>query len=709
MTSKKKVILPELNIVEFNEKIRETIKNCQEDINYKIVDVDFPKSVQRTLIQNQPNFKNLEKQFMDYTINISEKLPLVASTNIYNKLLSIIDFKSINRDVLLIVSQLKTINFQLIFSFVKIIFNDISRTRNNSSFYRKFTEIINSDLDCWEDLETHGSNFVFFFLYLFVNSINDIKIYVSETDILRQLDTGKNIFCIYHKKLGFTNDGIKNLYQQILNTNEEILLESIPFINSETPKSEYEIYAYLIMDLRVKKTDLDGYCLNTNSHNKFLRNFYGLFHQPTITFLNERKHNYIYNNLFTFLNTFNIFLSSKIKPVDRHRYLLAGSVIKSAYNVRDCADVDFFVLDHEDNIEEYGRYAPDIGIPGIFDDFGKTFYGNEEYYFPMIPEMYERQKALKKKEDLSEKLPKNIMNNFPKYSVSGLKAGRYIDIYAAECKKVGYYFDNLDELVSNPDFRVYFMGCPVIQLKLEMVRDNMKGIDLGRVSKKQLHDLHYLRTNYEYLFSRTDFNEFGLDRFKDKERMKKTKIHLGLNCYHKELVSDEKAGYDLVIRRTPIFLEEITAKLIRESPLLISRENDIIDGDCRLTYQKPLLSSLPGSLFTPSKTEINVVYYFEISDFGEIKIFINSEGEQTDISFYENVCITGNLKVEVIEGVKKIFVGISGNKMRKIYAQIPNQEKKYKMVLINFMKNLIQMHKMIDSHTKERITVELLK
>ena len=43
--------------------------------------------------------------------------------------------------------------------------------------------------------------------------------------------------------------------------------------------------------------------------------------------------------------------------------------------------------------------------------------------------------------------------------------------------------DNLDELVSNPDFRVYFLGCPIINLKLEMVRDNIKDIDLRRVSR----------------------------------------------------------------------------------------------------------------------------------------------------------------------------------------------------------------------------------
>ena len=710
MTSiKKKIILFDLNLIEFNVKVIEQIKNCQEEINYKILDIDYPKSVQRTLIQNNPLFKTTEKQFLDFTINLNEKLPLIPSTNIFNKVSSLIEFNTIDRDVSLIFSQLKTINFQLVFSLIKFIFNNISKTRNNSIFINKITDVINSNPDSWLDIEAFGNDCVFYLLNLFVNISGDFKIYISESNILRELDSNKNVHCIYHKKSTFTNDGIKNLYQQIINTNEEILLESIPFINHDKPKPEYEIFSYIIIDNRIKKTELDGFNIPTNSHNKFLKQFYSLFHQPTINFLNERKHNYIYNNLFTYLNTFNIFLHTKIKPIDIQRYLLAGSVIKSAYNVRDCADVDFFILDHEDNIEKYGRYAPDVGIPGIFDDFGKTYYANEEFYFPMIPEMYERQKEIKKKEIIPDKSPKNITNNFPKFSVSGLKAGRYIDIYSSECKKIGFDIDNLDELVTNPNNRIYFLGCPVIQLKLEMVRDNVKDIDLGRVSRKQLHDLHFLKTNYEYLFSRNESIEFCFEKLKDKEKFKKSKIHIGLNCYHKELISEDKVGYDLVIRRYPLFVEDITAKIINESPLLISRDNDVYYDDCRLTYQKPLISSLPATLMTPSKVEVNVIYYFEVSEMGEIKIFINTEDEMTDVSFFRNVCMTGNMKVEINDGIKKIFISISGNKMKKIYSQIPTYDKKYKLLLINLMRNIIQTHKIIDCHTKEKITIDVLK
>jgi len=47
--------------------------------------------------------------------------------------------------------------------------------------------------------------------------------------------------------------------------------------------------------------------------------------------------------------------------------------------------------------------------------------------------------------------------------------------------------------------------------------------------------------------------------------------------------------------------------------------------------------------------------------------------------------------------------------MTKISQQLGTQEKKYKTMLVNFMKNLIQLHKMIDCHTKEKITIDFLK
>jgi hypothetical protein len=389
-------------------------------------------------------------------------------------------------------------------------------------------------------------------------------------------------------------------------------------------------------------------------------------------------------------------------------YLLAGSVIKSAYNVRDCADVDFLVLDHENQIK---NFYPEVGISGIFEDFGKTYYGNEEYYFPMIPEMYEKQKKMKETmradpENVVE--PLTILNNFPKYSVSGLKAGRYIDIFAGECKKIGYSVGNMDDLVFNPENRIYFLGCPVIQLKLEMIRDNIKDIDLGRVSRKQLHDLHFLKKNYEFLFTQTECREFGFDRFSGGD-IRHPKIVLSLNCYNRPLISESKVGYDLVIRRIPLYLQDITRIMIEQAPLLISVGNDIREFDFKRIYQSPLLSSLPASMKRDGST-VEVSYYYEVSSVGEIKIYINPSEE---VSLFRDVCITGHIRIESgeIRETKKILISVDGGKMKRIYGQIGNMDirKEYRMRLIIFMKNLIQIHKMVDCHTKEKVLVDFLR
>jgi len=721
--------LPEFDTIDFNQKVMEILKRCQSEIEYRISDsIDYTKSVQRVLIQDEPSFTNLEKYFMKENLNsvkdILKKgiIPLVISKTMYNHVLSIVENEYLNKDVSIIVTQLKTINFQMTLTFVRIIFEDICRNvRNKSKFYEKSNQVLQDRaVQNWEQVEQqYGNNVVFFLLSLLIQSIPEVSIYISTNDMSRVIDSSKNMYCIFKKSLTFSHDGMKNLYQQMEMLNTEVDITDVYFLDDkETPRSEYSLYSYLVVDMRSKKIDIENCVLLENND----RNFNLLFHEATITFLNERRHNYIYNNLYIYLLSFNIFLKTMIKPADRIKYLLAGSTIKSAYNVRDCADVDFFVLDHEDEIEKYSSYKPNVGVPGIFDDFGKTYYGNEQFYFPMIPEMYEKQRELKERQraeiEQERKVPSPavreplmILNNFPKYSVSGLKAGRYIDIFSGECQRIGYDIWNLDDLVTNPDNRIYFLGCPLIHLKLELVRDNIKDIDLERLSRKQLHDLHFLKTNYAYLFISSDLVEFPFL----KRDMRDPKIKLTLNSYHKPLVSDDKIGYDLVIRRYPLYMEDIIQKLILESPLLVSRDNDIDDIDARLVYQKPLLSTLPGVLMNIMKgkpsIEVPVIYYYEVSVSGELKIYIFPAVSQTkEISLFKDIVLAGNIKVEMTDAGKKLMVSVSASKMKKIFSQLvgPERVKEYRIMLLNFMKNLINLHKMVDCHTKERIFVETL-
>lgn len=679
----KKVLTPvsDLDIAEYNKKIIECIHSNQDEINYRLNGkLDYQKKIQRRSLKEDDKFKELETQFLRQpTFNLKQRLPFIPTAVIQNHVLELFGEKShISDDVNNIVENLKSLPFSVVQSLIRIIFANLEG-RNMSRFWAEMQTIMTKTYRDFAEIETdYSMNHVFFMLQLFANSSNNLKIvfHFMETEAKAL----KNV--IYQRRLIYTNDGAKNLYQQ---------LDDKPFDLEQ--KSEYSVWASLVLDARFK-----GVAYSTKHLGLF-------FHEPTIRFLNERRHDIIYNGAGTYLRTFHVFLHTTIHPKDRMRYVLAGSVAKSVYNVRDCSDIDFFVLDHEDNIEKYASYKPNTGEE-IYDDFGKTYYGNEGFYFPMIPDMYKKQQEWKQtRTKRTDTL--TILNNYPEYSVSGLKAGRYVDIYCALCRKLGYNVYNLDDVVSNPECHIYFLGCPILALKLEMARDIVKDIDLGRISKKQLHDMHYLERNYGFLFSDSHRTIFGFDRLSDYKMMR-SMIQLELNCYH--IPMEGGAAYDLVIRRYPMYVQDMLENLIKKGPLLVSDVFPTKTSDIRNVYQKPLLSSLKDRMEISGKPD-DVWYYYECSKNGEISVYIQAKDSEEDVSLYEEVCISGNIRVEISEGSKKLSINVSGKKMKNIYQKItdPDKRKEYRGVLINIMKNVIQLHKIIDCHTQEKIAVDILK
>jgi hypothetical protein len=678
----KKILTPisVLDITDYNKKIIEYIHGNQDEINYRLNGkLDYQKKIQKRLLKEDDKFKELETQFLQQpTINLKERLPFIPTAAIENHVLELITEKNyISDDVNGIVEHLKSFSFSVVQSLIRIIFANMEG-RNMSRFWAEMQTIMTKTYRDFAEIEVEYSmNHVFFMLQLLCNSTNNLKIIFHFTEA--EAKVLKNI--IYQQKVTYTNDGAKNLYQQ---------LDDKPF-DLDT-KSEYSVWASIVLDARLK--------------GAYSTKHLGLFfHEPTIRFLNERRHDIIYNGAGTYLRTFHVFLQANIHPKDRMRYVLAGSVAKSVYNIRDCSDIDFLVLDHEDNIEKYASYKPNTG-EGIYDDFGKTYYGNEAFYFPMIPEMYKKQQEWKQtRAKRTDTL--TILNNYPEYSVSGLKAGRYVDIYCALCRKLGYNVYNLDDVVSNPECHIYFLGVPILAIKLEMARDIIKDIDLGRISKKQLHDMHYLDKNYSFLFSDSHRNIFGFDQLSDY-KMIRSMIQLELNCYH--IPMDDGAAYDLVIRRYPMYIQDMLATLIKKSPLLVSDIFTIRTGDIRNVYQKPLLSSLKDRMEISGKLE-DVWYYYEINKIGEITLYILQKDAEEDISLYEDVCISGNIRVDISDGVKKLSINVGGKKMKNIYQKIfdPDKKKEYRGTLINIMKNMIQLHKIVDCHTQEKIAVDILK
>lgn len=76
---------------------------------------------------------------------------------------------------------------------------------------------------------------------------------------------------------------------------------AVPFVGDE-PKCEYEFYVYLVFDPRVRKASMSGFRIIDA-----VSGFKLLFHPPTVIFLNERKHDVIYNHLYVYLLTFEAF------------------------------------------------------------------------------------------------------------------------------------------------------------------------------------------------------------------------------------------------------------------------------------------------------------------------------------------------------------------------------------------------------------------
>lgn len=679
-----------INMKEYNEKILNLLESCREEKLYKMPNgFEYRKKEQTMAIEDADGYSYWENYFCNKKKEgVDEYIPFVVSERVYDNIF--IPETYLNENINQIFQYLKGVNFAIIYEMIKQLHNNLKiNGRNMSLFSRKMDEIFQASYaSFWDVAENCGEDVLFYMLDLLLRSVSNIDLVVADEREIVELKKVRNLHILYSKEITYNNNGIKNLNQQLQRT---FAKAEVPFGMGD--QIEYKIWIVLIMDLRSRKVVLEKR-VDTINLPLFL-------HRRTVQWLNERRHDIILNNVGVFLRTFDVFLRTKIKPEDRFRYLLAGSAIKALYNIRDCSDIDFFVLDHEDNIEKYGSYKPDIGIGNIYDDFGKTYYSNEEFYYPMIPELYELQQEEKRiRRGVAEEIT-TILNNKPKFSVSGLKAGRYVDIFSCLSKKMGYNIDNLDDLVFDPDCKIFVFGCPIICLKLELLRDNMKDIDLGRISRKQMYDMFFIRDKMSHLFDEIDFSILGFSRLNEK-RCNRSLINLSeINCYNMPLV-EGSASYDLVFRRYPLYFEGIMRRIIDEGPLLISSDNRINEADILRRYQRPMLSTLRQKLEMRGEPE-DVIYYYEISDKGEITIEINEE----EGSIYENICITGFMKVEE-NASKKIFLNVKGKKMNKIYQKLETLDKKkeYRMMCVNMMKNIVQLHKMMDNHTKERILVD---
>ena len=626
-----------MDTIDFNQKVISLITECNKTEEYKLSStLSYEREISDYLLEEDEDYDDLVENSKDLKGN---NFPFHLS-----------DEQKY---------QLTEENIILLPWIGKLVDNSKSLTEDDAI---NFGRMIDQNLNFGRNLSDFRKDKYYYF-NLLIQSSKRVNLLMNDGEKIdkRYFDV------LWSKEMVFEGDGKKNFKQ-------EIGLETKKFLHVVFCKTEKS-------DVLQKKNILETFLFKHQLFNL-------IFHEPTFIFLNERKYQEHFNRTKVLCQTFYWWMITHLKPVDRMRYLLAGSLIKSTYGLRDAKDVDFFVLDHEDNIEKYSSFKPDIGIKGYFDDFGKTYYGNEKFYNPMIPKYYKEQQEKRQEEIEEEEL--TVLTNYPKYSVSGLKAGRYFNIFQGELEKIGIYLKSMDDLVFNPKFKVYYLGMPIIQLKIELVRDMIKGIDLGRISKKQLYDLKYLRENYGHLFNKTEKDELGLNK-----TFNENKIKIDLNIYHDKT---EKGSCGVLITKTPLYMIEITKKLIDDGPMLFIECEKEPDLDYRRIIYNPMLSSL----IEKTDKGVKLEYHYNLDLNGQFVIYCcELEGELNKI-LVDKFVVGGIITVQEDDERKKIRFSVN----HELNKRVCNGNKKYKIFLMNFMKNIIQMHKLIDCQTKKKMITE---
>lgn len=467
----------------------------------------------------------------------------------------------------------------------------------------------------------------------------------------------------------------------------------------------------------------------------------------------------VFPRFLMFMNTFRCFLYEQIKPEDRERFCFAGSMVKSLYKIRDVQDIDFLVSDTNGKIEGYHRFKPKLGdnIKGIMDDFGRTFYSVEEFYFPMIPELYKNQtkvKEIQREEDKNDHPDSMITNVVPKYSVSGLKAGRYIDIYSnqvnmflmkmnQEDRELKPDVSTLDDIVFYPGHHFNFGGIKFIPLEYEILRDHMKDIDLKRVSRKQMMD--FCEINREYSSQQVDpdlwSKMLGIFNFRFENASFITNtpcLSLEWNLYHGDIIQGKKTGYEVLIRHAPLKILNSTRTMLMDGLLDSISKSELPNSEFSLFLKKQKVSELTAIVHTSHDHEKNQRFMRNvlvtsipsnidrITNYGSTERYpsvwnyvITKKGEL-------NICLITNpyglgswmpafvgTKDEIVSGGQIHVVNIESGKEIHFNLILPNvitpilkkYDKKYESALYQFTKSVFQLHRFFDVLAPKKVTI----
>jgi hypothetical protein len=732
---KKDIELPLNYISEYNKKYYDLLNSFKDDVNIKLyfnVSIDFfsRKNLNKDDIKL---IKDLyDEYFEKYNINTIYKSGIILE-NIFSNPFKILNeleitdnkkyaFPGFNS---LFLQDKDSFSYERFFK-LKLLFQQyIHHFKNtlNYDFKNKLKNIYdNLDEHIYNDeiilrLSENYSNLDVIIINL---KNNDIKI---EDDTLIYKNIQYSIQLLYSKIFNLSINGIKNLIQSLKWTYQKIDIDETILFDD----NNQEIGIYVIERKKFKDMDYPYYSSNYFQSNHWIQ----LFVKNTENDFNIISHDYISPKYFSFITTFYIWRYRELNRIYHERYVISGGSVKAVYQLRDSKDIDFILYDIDNEMEKNGIFYPKFDKEiDIFSDFGKTYYSNEDYYLPANPELYNDQKEFKENQRKQKKVEKGPFCLTCDFSASGLKIGRYFPIYRTYMnqfllnKGINKKLKEMDDLIFDETFYIYRFGFKHLKLECEVLRDCMKDIDLTRVSKKQILDFHLIHKCYYHYFKSNNINLLKLNQYINLPLTYKPNILLAIDhsIYHGELYN---TGYDVIIRKAPLFLSNIVYELMKEGNCLLierEKENDIenlnMEKNSLIEYNHVLLTSLPAIIKEQGKIYEPTYWNYLIDEFGNINIFFNKRMcslEQNcfmKTNIIDKYYLAGELKILNMDEktIKIVFCVDKDNWIKLLENKYETKfVRKYYENMINIFKNIIQIHKQYDALCNKKLSIEFSK
>ena len=347
-----------------------------------------------------------------------------------------------------------------------------------------------------------------------------------------------------------------------------------------------------------------------------------------------------------------------------------GGFVKCFYGLRPCSDIDFIIdVSQGTQINKFNSE--------ILQDFGLSENFCEEYYNPTNPKTYKLQQKInqEKKQVIvpSSDIP-NILQQKCIFSCSGLKMGVYWPIYRQMLARFFYmvnqelktYYTLKDFLADETNF-IDYRGFKVAKIEFEFLRDEMKRIDLGRMSKKHKDDISNYKKKYK-----PDKNVCDALLF-NKKTFKYNIFYIGNEM--------ENGGKQMLLRRASNKIRRIIGEMCEDFNSFPHTNPIILDTN---NFTNSFDNVLLTSIFNLNMAELDDVKYLFYRN-GGISIFLPNHG----FLYHDEIIMQGKIRC-IYDGSKyKLQFSIG-----ELPAQLDNKE--YKLRLLDLMKTVFQIHKTYD-------------